>query len=100
MGALPGDSDSFSTFDRYDLFVRQTVPWIIASTTSGGNVERPDTQVICIAPDTILPGSRIPDLKFGTWEEENGAAGCTDWRVAQQLAVVVSATVSLGFILY
>ena len=59
----------------------------------------PNTQVVCVAPDTVLPGSRIPELKFGTWEEENAAVGA-DWRVAELLALIVAGTVSLGFVLY
>jgi hypothetical protein len=100
--AIPGDE--FSTFDHYDLYVRQTIPFIIASTNersiAGGRIGRSDTQVVCVAPDTVLPGSRIPEWKFGTWKEENGAAGSANWRIAERFAILVAATVSLGFVVY
>jgi hypothetical protein len=102
-GAAPGDSDNYSTFDNYDLYVRQTVPWIISAATEimpDGSWGPSNTQVVCVAPDTVLPGSRIPDLKFGTYEEENSATGGADWRVAGRLALVVAGTVSLGFVVY
>jgi hypothetical protein len=102
-GAAPGQSDSYNTFENYDLFVRQTIPWVVASTSGrspDGGSGQSKTQVVCVSPDTVLPGSRIPDLQFGTWEEENAAAGGADWRVAERLAVLVAGAVSLGFVMY
>ncbi|KAF5576144.1 hypothetical protein FPCIR_12773 [Fusarium pseudocircinatum] len=58
-------SDEYDDFDSYDMRVQQTVP--IFTVVSGGGIS--DRKLVCITPDTVVSGSRKPELKLGGTEE-------------------------------
>ena len=78
-GSLPGGSfppadNELETFDAYDLKVRQPIP-ILFSVQSG---DVGDAKMVCIAPNNVLDGSRIPESEFppsGAVSLQTGGAG-------------------------
>ena len=58
IGEINENSDSnIPDYEGYDVYVRQTVPIVIAAEFFRGVGE---TQVMCLVPDEITVGSRIP----------------------------------------
>ena len=51
------NDENIQDYVRYDVYVRQTVPIVVAAEFFGGVGE---TQVMCLMPDQIAVGSRIP----------------------------------------
>jgi hypothetical protein len=73
IGMAPGNSDRFAdNFTFYDLYVRQTRPWIITSSIPQGSGFVRETKLICQAPDRVLEGSREPE---GKWPPEQQGGG-------------------------
>lgn len=72
IGTMPGRSDRYAdNFTWYDVYVRQTRPWIITSSIPAGSAFIRETKVICQAPDRVLEGSRQPE---GEWPPQQGGA--------------------------
>jgi hypothetical protein len=72
-GAFQDDRDD-DDFTEYDLNVRRPVPIVIAAdfnNSASGNFSI-ETKVVCVAPDTVLEGSRVP-------EEEKPWESSADW---------------------
>jgi hypothetical protein len=65
IGLSPGNSDqSYDDFTHYDLYVRQTTPWLIAASFESGSGAVKETRVVCGAPDQVVGESRRPE---GAW---------------------------------
>jgi hypothetical protein len=70
IGLSPGDSDrSHDNFTHYDLYVRQSRPWLIAASFESGSGVVKETRVVCGAPDQLVGESRKPE---GAWPPAQG----------------------------
>ncbi|KAH7406245.1 hypothetical protein DE146DRAFT_630906 [Phaeosphaeria sp. MPI-PUGE-AT-0046c] len=69
IGMLPQKADRFvDDFDFYDIYVRQTRPWVITTAFNASKGRSHQTRVLCQAPDRVLGESRQPE---GPWPPEN-----------------------------
>jgi hypothetical protein len=66
---LPQNADRFiDDFDFYNIYVRQTRPWVITTAFNTSTSRSRQTRVLCQAPDRVLGSSREPE---GPWPPEN-----------------------------
>jgi hypothetical protein len=73
IGTSPGNSDqSYENFTHYDLYVRQTRPWLVAGSFKSGAGMVAETRVVCVAPDRVVGESRQPE---GPWPPTQEGAG-------------------------
>ena len=72
-----------SDFTWYDLYVRQTIPFVLSAQFSEGISE---TQVLCVAPKDVVVGGRMP--------AERSAASLT-WQISVRKAISITMIVSL-----
>lgn len=118
-------SDTTDAFDRYEIYTRQRISFVVAAVELGSfslkanprykNTQYIDTQVICVAPDNVTEGSRVPEIQLPSRvedEDERGdgdqrdrvddqsTASHTDWGAAERLAVYAAAVVGLLFVIY
>ena len=78
-GIVSGNVDSnASDFTSYDLYVRQTIPFVVSAQFSGGISE---TQVLCVVPKEIAKGGRVPAQR---------SAASPAWRSSSWMTVVVA----------
>jgi hypothetical protein len=56
---LPGDRE-LEEYDAYDLRVRQPIPLLL--TARSGDTRQ--SNMVCIAPNNVVEGSRTPKLEF------------------------------------
>lgn len=59
-GALLAGDRELDEYDAYDLRVRQPIPLLL--TARSGNTRQ--SKMVCIAPNNVVDGSRIPELDF------------------------------------
>ncbi|SPJ78593.1 uncharacterized protein FTOL_06982 [Fusarium torulosum] len=59
-GALLAGDRELEEYDAYDLRVRQPIPLLL--TTRSGDSKQ--SKMVCIAPNNVVEGSRIPELEF------------------------------------
>jgi hypothetical protein len=84
-GIFSGNVDSnASDFTWYDLYVRQTIPFVVSAQFSGGISE---TQVLCVAPKEIAEGGRVP---------EQSSAASPAWRGLSWVTVFVATMAGLA----
>lgn len=86
-GPNSGVDRNASDFTWYDLYVRQTIPFVVGAQFSGGISE---TQVLCVSPDKVVEGGRLP--------AERSAASLS-WQNSIFKEISVAAMVSLLFAL-
>jgi hypothetical protein len=73
IGTSPGNSDqSHENFTHYDLYVRQSRPWLIAGSFQSGTGMVMETKVVCVAPDRVVGESRRPE---GPWPPSQKGGG-------------------------
>ena len=82
-GPNSGVDMNSSDFTWYDLYVRQTVPFVLSAQFSEGISE---TQVLCVAPKKVAEGGRLP--------AERSAAGLS-WPNSIHKAISVATVASL-----
>ncbi|KAH6062596.1 hypothetical protein HBI67_143530 [Parastagonospora nodorum] len=74
--------DEADDFAYYDLYVRQTRPWVITR-------EGKETQVLCVAPDALVEGSREPEGEWPPAGSPGNSGGRTEGvRMSVVLGVV------------
>ena len=77
-----------SDFSRYDLYVRQTIPFVVSAQFSGGISE---TQVLCVAPKEIAEGGRRPEQRSAASSNQHGLG----WTTVA-VAMVVELAIAVG----
>ena len=75
-----------SDFSRYDLYVRQTIPFVVSAQFSGGISE---TQVLCVAPKEIAEGGRMPEQRSAASSSQQGL-GWTTVAVAMAVGLAIA----------
>jgi len=79
LGESQGNSDRVpDDFTYYDRYVRQPRTWVISR-------EGKETQVLCVAPDVLVEGSRVPE---GEWPPA-GTSGARREGMGMGMAGVV-----------
>lgn len=96
MGPARTKADRFvDDFDFYDLYVRQTRPWVITTpfqvTTRTGS--RRQTTVLCQAPDRVLGSSRQPE---GPWPPQNAGSHVVSCKAGLSFLVASIVVWTLG----
>jgi hypothetical protein len=76
-----------SDFTWYDIYVKQTVPFVVTASFSGGSSE---TQVLCVAPKDIVEGSRVP-VQRSAAVRIGGSSGWVVMAAAVAVSVVAAA---------
>lgn len=61
--------DNFTYYDRY---VRQVRPWIVAARAPREGGVQLETKVVCVAPDEVVRGSRVPVGEWSSGKESMG----------------------------
>ena len=109
--ALNETDTKASSFDWYDAHVEQSIPWIISGYMkpfTNSDEVRNDSQVVCVAPNVVVEGSRQPKLQLphnqnnqsspndpgtngGSGSESDGVA----WRSAWKVTVLVAGATGL-----
>lgn len=72
--AISQGVDNYSTYDWYDIYVEQPIPWVISTSlvpSRFSGVIHLETKVVCVAPNSPVKGSRIPELQFSPRQEED-----------------------------
>jgi hypothetical protein len=59
-GALLAGDRELEEYDAYDLRVRQPIPLLLTARSGDSR----QSKMVCIAPNNVVEGSRIPELKF------------------------------------
>jgi hypothetical protein len=73
IGTAPGESDqSADNFTHYDMYVRQSRPWLVAGSFQSGASMKSETKVVCVAPDRVVGESRRPE---GAWPPAQEGGG-------------------------
>ncbi len=89
-----------SSFEWYDIRVQQPIPFIVVGygqASLNSNETRPDAQVVCVAPNSVVNGSRTPVLRFGQFQDSlNTGPGLRGaWRLAVSVAGVAGLVLML-----
>lgn len=87
IGDLGQKIDSYSEYDRH---VRQSIPFLVMVQFTNQSVSNVPI-LLCVAPDNLVAGSRVPEGKFPT----NAVSG-HNVKGALIIASVVSCVVMLG----
>lgn len=88
-GIAPSNTDrNADEFVWYDRHIERPIPWVIAASFNNGTTE---TQVVCVAPDNVQEGSRVP--KGDTPSHSAGVS--RDWHFIGQLAIATAGVVSV-----
>jgi hypothetical protein len=74
--------DDRENFDLYDKYVREAVPMVLTVRSPDGDYE---TKVVCLAPNNVVNGSRVPEESLAT--SPNSAAAL--WT-AMAVAALIS----------
>jgi hypothetical protein len=61
-GALLAGDRELEEYDAYDLRVRQPIPLLL--TAQFDDTRTRQRKMVCIAPNNVVEGSRIPELEF------------------------------------
>lgn len=88
MGLLPSD-DPIDSYELYGLRVRQPIPFLLTTEFHDEGV-RTATELLCVAPNEVMKGSREPKGDFPP-----SAAGGLDIKGAAVLAVGVWSVMGL-----
>ena len=91
----PWDYDTdVDNFTWYDEYITRPVPVLVAA-ASDDSVTGGVTKVVCIAPDHVREGSRVPPESVNN---ENAAAGM-DWGRKAGMATLVAGVVVMSFVI-
>lgn len=93
-GAAPGSSDTeHDNFTWYDLHVQRPIPWVIAGAFDGGmDLE---TKVVCVAPNSVVNGSREPQELLPEASAGVKAKGLSTWHMVTIAATIFSALLAV-----
>jgi hypothetical protein len=113
---LQEDDSKYSSPEWYDIYVQQQIPWVIASYLYPwrDSVEiQFSTQVVCVAPNTVMEGGRKPELHFspreegpqkegppkgGSQDDKQSAGEVADLQSIGQLVIAITGLASLMLI--
>ena len=83
----------------YDEYITRPHPVVVASVANG----KAKTSVVCIAPDNVLEGSRVPaesvNQPSGDGDDDESAAAGLAWGRDTGLAVLVAGVAGMSFVL-
>ncbi|KAI4649965.1 uncharacterized protein J4E78_008246 [Alternaria triticimaculans] len=86
-------------FTMYDEYITRPHPVVVASVAN----EKAKTSVVCIAPDNVLEGSRVPaesvNQPSGDGNDDESAAVGIAWGRNMDLAVLVAGVAGMSFVL-
>jgi hypothetical protein len=97
MGAAGGYETQLDNFTMYDEYVTRPVPLIVSSVADG----KAQTKVLCIAPDDVREGSRVPadSVNAGNADDDKSAAPGIEWGRKAGMAVLMAGVAAMSFVL-
>jgi hypothetical protein len=98
MGAAGGYETQLDNFTMYDEYVTRPVPIIVSSVANG----KAQTKVLCIAPDDVREGSRVPadSVNAGNADDDDkSAAPGMGWGRKAGMAALMAGVAAMSFVL-
>jgi hypothetical protein len=95
MGDSPSTTEEGKDLTVYDSLVRRVVPFYISSVVSDGG-SFSDGQVVCVTPDDVADGSRVPPEDE---EPEKTSAAGSNWKPSALPAVFIAGFVGVFYVI-
>ncbi|KAI4941915.1 hypothetical protein J4E91_010465 [Alternaria rosae] len=89
--------EQLDNFTMYDEYITRPHPMIVASVANG----KAKTSVVCIAPQDVLEGSRVPAESVNKPDDEDDESAATGlaWGRNTGMAVLMASVAAMSFVL-